>query len=836
MGLIEEFESLVAAESAEPEMAMARVRRWVDALSGAEAVLGALAGFGPGRTALVKLFAHSRAWSDALTQNPELGVMLADPDAGLKWPEVDSARDAGLGLAGQSVSYSHSLDRLRYLKQKGVLRCLALDLIEAEPPYRVWRGLSDLAEGLLQAAAEIVWREVRERMGLGETPLPVWVLAFGKMGGWELNLSSDVDLVYVMPDAVDAEMEGAVTRWAEMFGKAVSDRMGRGALYRVDTRLRPFGRSGPLVPRQKSVERYYRDYAEPWEQLAMIRSRVIAGDGAAWWAELRGRTVFRTRTKSEGAVADLLRMRERLEALGGESDLKRGPGGIRDVEFAVQIWQWLRGVDPDQRELGATTGAIRALAEGEAGFAELGGGQLEPEYGFLRQVEHRLQMRDDTQTHALPKEAQEWAGLGRAMGFGDGAEFEKEMRRVRAHVRELYLSLTGATVAVSLGSVGWDEETEAAVGPWLDGHPDGDGLRALARESEDVRTRLAWLGRTSPRLVAELRAWSVGGGPGVGVTERVVSGEIAEASQAGSERSGWLSALARASLGIGEFSAEWTAEVERWVGGIAAETGVDVCALGSFSAGTMGPGSDADILIWGGDETRARAFLGRLQERRQAGSPITVDVRLRPEGRNGALSVSAAALEKYAATRLEDWERVALLRARPVTECAGLGAALEEWVFGSGVRVDFEGLVRMKRRLEVERAPVPYQNRHVKHSPGGLDDAEWASALVMLAHPLARLSGQGRGLREGLLGIAEVGIVSYLEAYRAADAAEWMLRLRTALWLSGAEGDVVPESPDKLGRVAELLEMEDGNRVLNTWSEGRGALRGVYERVMEAVR
>jgi glutamate-ammonia-ligase adenylyltransferase len=268
------------------------------------------------------------------------------------------------------------------------------------------------------------------------------VIGLGKLGGEELNFSSDVDLMYVyatdegrMAAAEDAPSRGDFARkLGRRLTAALADLGEEGALYRVDLRLRPEGRVGKVAHTLAEAEEYYRDRASTWERLALLKARPVAGDralGERFLKEVRPFVFGRPFGAAE--VAEVREVKRRLDqkiAERAETDrhVKLGFGGIREIEFVVQALQLRHGQRrPELRERG-TLPALRALHEGGV-LAESELRELEPAYVFLRDVENKLQMVADTQTHTLPAENEALRACALRLGYADGPAPAEELLR-----------------------------------------------------------------------------------------------------------------------------------------------------------------------------------------------------------------------------------------------------------------------------------------------------------------------------------------------------------------------------------------------------------------------
>ena len=301
--------------------------------------------------------------------------------------------------------------------------------------------ISDLADAVVEAALARIRARAAEK-SVGVLP-PFCVIAFGKMGGRELNYSSDIDLMGLCAGD-DAAVEAA-TPFMEALRADLSSHTAEGYAYRVDLRLRPYGSSGQLVFSVDSLRSYYEQAAGLWEVQALLKARPVAGDlevGRAFLDSAKRLLLSPHSPEDVASSIDRLR-REALRSLSrsilSTTDIKTGLGGLRDIEFLAQGLQLVHARENPALLLGGTLPALRAL--GAAGIIPAERvEQLSGDYLFLRRVEHFLQIYEDRQTHSLPRDPAQLRALARLM-LGSGAtaeQFVAELSTRRERVQEEY--------------------------------------------------------------------------------------------------------------------------------------------------------------------------------------------------------------------------------------------------------------------------------------------------------------------------------------------------------------------------------------------------------------
>jgi glutamate-ammonia-ligase adenylyltransferase len=336
---------------------------------------------------------------------------------------------------------------IRIAKYQGLLRITARDLL-GRPFEQSLHELSELADHCLEAALACAARETRVA--------PPTLCGLGKLGGRELNFSSDVDLLFIYeaePGPADLERNEEVTRLIQVFKRHLEVASEDGFAYRVDLDLRPEGRSGALANSVGAALHYYETFGADWERQMLIRLRYVAGSRTVAETFASQLTPFVYRGLIDpGAIRALRDMKQRIEAeqrAAGrdvEADLKSGPGGIRDVEFLVQALQLLFGRRHPEIRTGNVLEALTRLRElvllPEAAVAG-----LQEAYLWLRRAEHTLQLVEERQTHHVPRAPQSQVALARRMGYRDEDGTRARDRllddwtSIRARVREQFNAL-----------------------------------------------------------------------------------------------------------------------------------------------------------------------------------------------------------------------------------------------------------------------------------------------------------------------------------------------------------------------------------------------------------
>lgn len=431
---------------------------------------------------LSRLFVSSQFLGDMLIRHPSYLRRMTESKrlAEIKTCE-DFCRDL-LGAVEAGDTLDERYDAIRRVHRWELLRIAACDSFGLMDLTRVTRQLSHLADATVRSLLAVITSGDEDPREGAACKSGLAVLALGKLGGEELNYSSDIDLVLV---AADGDLQQQ-TRVAQQLARELSKATGEGFLYRVDLRLRPWGGSGPLVSDLAGYLEYLDEAAESWERQAMIKARPIAGDAVLGREAVSEMTRRLLDWKPGQLESSIRRMKARIEsqltqAGPGWTEVKSGPGSIRDVEFVTQFLQ-LRHAAEHPSVL--QTNTLQAL-KGLAGVGALRSDvyhRLSTGYLFLRSVEHALQLLHNKQVHQLPEDRGELAYLARRLDFPDADLFREHCREHCRAIRKVFDHHFYAT-AVD-GQVAGDASDVAAF------VEDGPYLEIFSQEQRDRHERL----------------------------------------------------------------------------------------------------------------------------------------------------------------------------------------------------------------------------------------------------------------------------------------------------------------------------------------------------------
>jgi glutamate-ammonia-ligase adenylyltransferase len=396
---------------------------------------------------LADIVETSRYLTRLLAAKPALA---ADVETSLDQPV--SATELSTWLAAQPVTDDNLKQVLRQLKQRAYARIVARDLAGLAPLSEVTECMTLIAELSVCKAVEVIGAGLRERYGIpcgageGACAQELIVLGMGKLGGRELNVSSDIDLIFIYPEDGDTDASFPnsksisnfefFTRLGRGLINAIAEATEDGQVFRVDMRLRPNGDSGPLVCSFDMLENYFVTQGREWERYAWIKARPLTGDRHDELEKIRQPFVFRKYFDfgAINAMRDLhAQIRREVAKKDMADNVKLGPGGIREIEFIAQVFQLIRGGRDTPLQTKPTLAVLKLLAE-RSTLSLDAAVELSSAYGFLRRLEHRLQYLDDAQTHSLPLGTEDRQCVAKAMGFASFGALLEELDDHRATV------------------------------------------------------------------------------------------------------------------------------------------------------------------------------------------------------------------------------------------------------------------------------------------------------------------------------------------------------------------------------------------------------------------
>lgn len=464
MALAENLQTYLelAARSPDALMCLLQVDRIAEASGNRAAVYRTLGVDPQWLDNVCTVVANSHALADVLVLNPEYLNILARADDLARTRTLDDLRLEASRLTSVFDEKEPALNALRRMRRREYLRIGARELTGLGSFEEVVGEISDLARALVGESLAVCHEHVPYPDDKAK-PGRLAVIAFGKLGAGELNYSSDIDIALVW-DSSEPEEEEQVHKFYMRLCQSLVDGIGslsaEGRMYRVDLRLRPFGKSGPIGMPLAQFMNYYESYSEPWERQALIKARAIAGppDLQERINSFISEFTF-SRPMDPVSIASIVSVKDRSESFRSgmaamDRQVKHGWGGIRDVEFAAQMLQLIGGAREPQVRTPATLDALRELRN----VGLLSGREeavLASAYVFLRQVEHRLQLVEELPRQVLPEDEASLRHLAWSMGYRDEVEetaqglflkdYESQTHAVRAIHERLFREVTGYT-------------------------------------------------------------------------------------------------------------------------------------------------------------------------------------------------------------------------------------------------------------------------------------------------------------------------------------------------------------------------------------------------------
>jgi [glutamine synthetase] adenylyltransferase / [glutamine synthetase]-adenylyl-L-tyrosine phosphorylase len=838
--------------------------------------------------ACVALFGSSQWLGQTLLQNPDLLLRFARPKwlASARWDEDVHEQFARFRLRFHQTALPVLLARF---KRREYVRIFTRELLGLASLAEITAEISALSDVLIEEALSHCASELRRRYqgwpqlrsGDGRVyPARFSVLSLGKLGGNELNYSSDIDLLYLCDDAEDA---GAIsisardffTCLAQELTAVLSNMSVDGQVFRVDLRLRPQGASGEMVAGRAQALCYYRRVAQDWELQALLKLRLSAGDRllAREFVDQVQEHIYREQlslSAIQTAAHSLERIQRGVVRHGPrELDVKNGPGGLREIEFVVQCLQRVHGGGEPWLRSSGTLSALQKLHDtghiGDAEFRELGA-----TYGLLRAIEHRLQCRQGVQSHRLPGAVREQASLFRSLG--DGAiRNTKELQRIMKSASDLCARVLRlgsgegteeiSAKSVRLGSPGAEHLTRELASrstlltKALVADIGDPALRNLQRflaaaSTGEERFRVTlenmeWIERALPVFAqSELATDILARHPEDIVALFQDSGQETANSLSDQlrieSRRCMLRRIGRTLLEevsvwniLREHSQSLDRILQRALSAAEPPEGFAVFAVGRLGTCELDLVSDADLVFVRSPECNsedaercAHSLVSALSGYTREGSVIAVDTRLRPHGNDGELVASSRQLAQYFESEAKAWETLAFGKLRLIAGAERLANEAAESLLNLKKRFaaapDFVPQLRAIRKRLADSAGVD----NFKTGPGGLYDLDF---LVGLLEACAALPASGKQLsmrlevlvQRELLSQAQGGeLLRAVELFRCVDHACRVVEGRSRTWMP--ESDVLRASVEKIVGRSELdrvlrAEMRDVRSIFESF-------------------
>jgi len=875
---------------------------------------------------VLTLAAYSPLLAATLLQNPHYFSWLNKRRTESKLREKEELLEslARFTLTNSQLETHVLLSRFQ---RRELLRIYLRDIRGLETISEITEELSNLADAILEHALRLARQELDNRYGAPQvkdergrdTPAKFCVVSLGKLGSRELNYASDIDLLFLYSH--DGTTSGTGSRGAvsnkeyfiklsELVTKLTGQQAGEGAAYRVDLRLRPHGRIGALAISLKEALEYYRNSARNWERQVLLRARGSAGDAdlfKLFHTELED-VIYQKNVSLEEAL-EMVRLSklkiDQEQRRENGFNVKLGRGGIREIEFIAQAPQLALGsADPWLRAPHTLISLSRLGDRGLLHERELT--QLSDAYAFLRTLEHRLQMENGLQTHALPDDENKRNMAARRMGFsGEGLQikFEEKLKTHTGNVSRIFLKLFGTE-----GHPGHIEpEKEAPTGAGETGRAaeNEPGTRNFSRledswekhsPNEDIPSgKLETLQRVcslsdyfsemlaaNPALVFSLP--SSDEAPEIDASaflEQMCGAVEAENSFRDEidvlrtewskiylrigvydllekipmrQANAWQTALAEASLEAGLRIV--TRELSRRYGKLDIEPRIAVLGLGRLGGRGMDYGSDLDLVL-AFDENlpgpvatithrefytaAAEILVTTISSFTRHGNLYRVDLRLRPDGKNGALCGAGKFFLDYVENRAAIWEWLAYVKLRAVAGAREFGEDLEreakKILHQKALETDDNELkqetLRVRQRLEEERSRnLRHNETDIKYSAGGLLDIYFLIRYLQLKNGIQDADAHRSTLP--MLQLLHQREILSDEHYRA--LSEGYLFLRTldhALRLIVGRATRLPAAGHPLmNLVAQRLKLDSPEELLQKLTSHRLEIRECFEEML----
>ncbi len=395
---------------------------------------------------VVSIATNSNYLTDILVRNPGYLYQIFDEDYLSKEIIENELSEEVRAGTGRYKIFESKINFLKNLKQRYLLK-IAVNDLTGETLVKTTAGLSILARAINSALFDLCYAETLSKYGIAKTRHTYCLISLGKLGGNELNYSSDIDLLLFFDRNGKAGKQKKdyyeiLEEATQLFIKTASQFTSRGYLYRVDFRLRPDGRHSPLARTLADTITYYESKGEDWEKQMLIKTGFVSGSKKLYeqFVNFTHSFIYSLPLKENPGKA-ILRMKKNIEKRSSETNVKLFQGGIRDIEFSVQALQLINGKRIKELQTPNTLTAIDIL-EKENLLTDTEAGIFRKAYIFYRKIEHFLQLMNDKQTHTLPHDDELFQKLVHFLGFKNREDFNKRLEFYRTEVRKIFLSIT----------------------------------------------------------------------------------------------------------------------------------------------------------------------------------------------------------------------------------------------------------------------------------------------------------------------------------------------------------------------------------------------------------
>src|SRR6266403_2010801 len=655
----------------------------------------AIQSFPLGEAALLHLFAVSSVCAARIVKNPELLLWLSQPEiCRQSRDQIEMANE--LYRAANSDVAVNNFQILRRWKNKEMTRIALRELANAAALEETTAELSQLAEICVREV--LAHWNAKFRESFGSPAADFAILALGKLGGRELNHSSDVDLIFLYSEEGELSPRVSYHQWFNRLAKKIletfSIRDPEGALFRIDLRLRPEGSAGPLARSLESMENYYAGFGETWERIALIKARGIAGGRElAYEFSRQHQSFIYPKSTTRDLLDEIAHIKHRVErdivgTANLERDVKLGRGGIRDIEFIVQTLQLIHGARHPFLQEPSMLKALRALRELDL-LPTNDVLTLDKTYRFLRRVEHRLQIEAEQQTHVVPREPEALRRLALSLRFSFSEDFTAALHEKMRAVRPIFERIISKTPAAPA-------ETHAvnvlATLNQFVRFVQAYGLRSLLFELLVANPRLLELlvktfdaSRFAgellirrPQLLGDITRDPAFHQP------RSVAENLRRLDSLGADANNLdpirayrqrqlVRIILREVLGLASPTTTFADLSDlaeaclHFTVRLLGSEHLTVIALGKFGGHEISYGADLDVLFVGDDTRATQNLMIAMAQPTAEGNIWPLDPRLRPEGEKGPIICSIETYRWYYGNRAQPWELQALTRARAVT-------------------------------------------------------------------------------------------------------------------------------------------------------------------------